>query len=363
MEPLTFAEILALLTRADYVRMADQPVNEAEMILASILPEIRKASYEAKRGSIKVIPTMAGETGNDSPYVPTGDLELDAWSQALAKFSAIGFISENAQIEFQQMRDQLLLRGTTDAAATYTRNFLINWMETWVREAFRQQNEYLRGQALGSGQLVLRGGIVDLGVPAENRKAFTGLSAFGGSESKFWQAIRWGDRQVGAVRARLLSWDTLDEIMDNNENSIAIVDEQVSGQGNVKRVRIRKLVNNGQAFSSDTRDSTTLVAYKGRGKIKLPDGTLQDVAYFPDKTLSFVGNNQTQQVAEDGTVTTREALGYTHVGPTVPGNGRPGVWMNGRVPEGRPYHVITEGEERVMTVIEEPKKLAIATTE
>lgn len=361
MNNITFQMILSELGRADYVRMANQPIDEAEFILASILPEERKASYEAKAGKITVIPTMAGETGNDSPYVPTGDLEINAWSQGLAKFTAIGTISENAQIEFQQMRDQILLAGNLEGANTYTRNFLLNWLETWIRGAFRQQNEYLRGQALSSGQLVLRGGIVDLGVPAENRRVLTGADLVNAGSSKFWETIRWGDRQVNGVRARICSWNTLDAILDNNINAISVVDEQVSGQGQVKIVRLRKLVNNSQAFSTDTRDSTTIVAYKGRGKLKNPAGGFIDTPYWPDGKLSFVGTNQTQQVAQDGTVTTREALGHTHVGPTVEGDGRPGVWLNARVPEGRPYHVISEGAERVMTVIEEPKKLAIAT--
>lgn len=354
MEPITFAGILAELNRADYVRMANQPINESEFVLASILPEVNKASYEAKRGSIRIIPTMAGETGNDSPYVPTGDIEIDAWSKGLAKFTANGVISENAQIEFQQMRDQLILAGNQGGAGTYTRNFLINWLETWIREAFRQQNEYLRGQALSSGRLVLRGGTIDLGVPDENRIT--------GTYADIWKVLRTGNKLVDSgVRARLTSWDTLDQIIDAGGNGMAIVDEQVSAQGNVRIVRLRKLVNNSANFSTDVRDSTTIVGYKGKGKIKNPEGGFIDAPYFPDGVISFVGNNQTQQVAQDGTVTTREALGHTHVGPTVEGDGQPGVWMNARVPDGRPYHVIAEGAERVMTVIEEPRKLVIAT--
>lgn len=354
MEPITFAGILAELSQVDYVRMANTPINESEFVLASILPEERKASYEAKRGSIRIIPTMAGETGNDSPYVPTGDLEIDAWSKGLAKFTANGVISENAQIEFQQMRDQLILAGNAGAAGTYTRNFLINWLETWIREAFRQQNEYLRGQALSSGRLTLRGGAIDLGVPDSNRIT--------GTYADVWSVLRQGNKLVeGGVRARLASWDTVDQIIDAGGTGMAVIDEQVSAQGNVRIVKVRKVVNNGGSFSADMRDSTTLVGYKGKGKIKDPDGGFIDVPYFPDGVISFIGNNTTQQVAEDGTVTTREALGHTHVGPTVEGNGRPGVWMNARVPDGRPYHVIAEGAERVMTVLEEPRKLAIAT--
>lgn len=353
METVTFQQILQELSRADYVRMANDPINEAEFILASILPEERRASYEAKRGSMRIIPTMAGETGNDSPYVPTGDLELDAWSQGLAKFTATGTISENQQIEFQQMRDQLRLLGNLDGANTYTRTFFLSWLETWIREAFRQQNEYLRGQALSSGQLVLRGGTVDLGVPAENKATYTA--------DQLWQAIRWGDRKVKAVRARVTDWDTLDALVDDPANKVSITAETVSAQGNVKIVALRRLVNNDANFSTDQRDATQIVAYKGEGRIKLPTGELVTVPYWPTGTLSFIGNNQRQQVAEDGVTSTREALGYTHVGPTVEGDGRPGVWMNGRVPDGRPYHVITEGAERVMTVLDEPKKLGIAT--
>jgi len=363
MNQVTFQMILAALTNADYIRMANEPISESEFILASILPEQRKATYEAKRGTIRLIPTMAGETGNDSPYVPTGDFELDTWSQGLAKFTATGTISENAQIEFQQMRDAMILAGNGAGAEAYGRNFLIAWLQTWAREGFRQQNEYLRGQALSSGQLTLRGGVIDLGVPAENRKAITGTNAFGGSTSKFWETIRWGDRQVNGVRARLTSFDMLDEILDNDANKIAVVSDDLSAQGNVRIVRLRRIVSTGDGLSKDVRDSTTITAYKGRGKIKNPAGGFIDVPYFPDKTLSFVGNNQVQQVAQDGTITSREGLGHTHVGPTVEGGGQPGVWMNARTPEGRPYHVVVEGAERVMTVLEEPRKLAIATTE
>lgn len=361
---LTFADILRQLRQADYVRMANQAINEAEFVLAALLPEELSASYTASHATIRAIPTMAGETGNDSPYVPTGELDITAAEHPLAKFTAIGVISENDQITYQRMRDSLTLNNGAGAANAYTQNFLLQTLERWITEAMRQRNEYLRGQALTTGQLVLRGGVIDLGVPEENRREFTGTQAFGGAESGFWQAVRWGDRQAGNnIRARLLSEDTLNAILDNPANQIAVTGDETSAQGNVRIVTVRKMVNNGATFSADVRDGTRLVAYRGRGKLRLPDETLLDLPYVPDGVISFIGSNTIETVAEDGTLSTREALGRTHIGPTVEGDGRPGVWMSAITPEDRPYHVVIRGAERVLPIIENPRKLAIATTE
>lgn len=360
---LTLQMILQQLSRADFFDLANAPVNEGDYLLASVLPEQRRGTYQTTVGRLKVITTMAGETGMDSPYAPLGGLEVGVDQKPTAKYTGQTVLGEEDQRHLQEMVNQIRLGNIAGNDTDFVRNFLLNWLRKVVAQSFTDRNEVLRGEVLTTGQLVLRGGTIDFGVPSDNKKAYTGNDAFGGSASKFWQAIREGNRIIGGVRARLMSFDTLDMILDNDANKIAVVNETRSPNGLVRTVQIRKLVNNGAQFSSDVRDSTTLIAYNRKALLKNAAGGFIEQQVVPDGVIATIGQNDVDTIDQNGTIIRRPGLGYTHIGPTIEGEGRPGVYLNAYTPQGRAWQAVAEGAENVMTPLQAPEKLLITTTE
>jgi hypothetical protein len=57
------------------------------------------------------------------------------------------------------------------------------------------------------------------------------------------------------------------------------------------------------------------------------------------------------------------ALGYTHIAPTVEGNGLPGRWADLGTPDERPWELRGRGVSNVLPVIENPDKLVVLHTE
>ncbi len=363
-DALTVQTILNTLTPQDYFDLANQPVSESEYVLASVLPEELRATYEAKSGSLKVLTTPAGETAMDSPYVPVGGLEIQGDSKPIAKWTATSLMTEQQQRDLQQMVTNIRAGVITSNALDYVRTFVVNWLTKVIAQSFADRHEVMRGEVLTTGQLVLRGGTITYSVPAGNfLTARTGTDGYGGSTSKFWADMRVADRKLRVVRARIMSMATLDMITDNPANNIVVTGQTLSPEGNVKIVQVRKAVNNGQGLSLDARDGYTLVGYGRTVKLPLADGTYADQQVMADGKISIIGSNTVLLTALDGTIVTRPALGRVHVGPTVEGNGRPGVWLNARTPTGRPYQAIAEGAANSLAIFDAPERLVVATTD
>lgn len=363
-DALTVQTILNTLTPQDYFDLANQPVSESEYVLASVLPDELRANYEAKTGSLKVITTPAGETGMDSPYVPVGGMELNAFSQPIAKWTATSLMTEQAQRELQQMVINIRAGVITGNGLDYVRTFVVNWLQKVIAQSFKDRHELMRGEVLTTGKLVLRGGTVDYGVPVLNFLApRTGLDGYGAGNSKFWQDMRVADTRLRAVRGRMMSMNTLHAIIDNPSNNVAVVAETISQEGNIKIVQVRKTVNNGQNFSQDVREGYTLIGYARVVKLRLPGGGYADQQVLADGKIAVVGTSTVQLTALDGTIVSRPGLGRIHVGPTVEGDGRPGVWLNARTDPGRPYQAIAEGAANSLPVIDAPERLVVLTTD
>lgn len=361
----TLTQILLTLGRADFFDLANAPVNEADYLLASILPEQRRGTYTATNGRVKVITTMAGETGMDSPYAPVGSMELTAEQKPIAKFTAFSVLGEKDQRDLVEMVNQIRLGNVPGNVQNYSRDFLLNWLRKVIAQSFTDRNEAMRGEALTTGQLVLRGGTVDLSVPNENKTSFTGADGFGGASSKFWSAIRAADRTVKGTRARIMNFDTLDMILDNTANNIVVTSDNTDSNGLIRRVGIRRLSSNSNAtgFSPDVRDSTVLIGYDRRVNIKNPAGGEITKLVIPDGKIIVAGQNTVDTLDQNGTIVQRPGLGETHIGPTVEGDGQPGIFLNSYTPQGRAWQVVAEGAENALTIFGAPEKLAIVTTE
>ena len=362
-DALTVQALLNTLTPDDYFDLANQPVPESEYALASILPEERRMSYEAKAGSLKVITTPAGETGMDSPYVPVGMIEINAFSKPIAKWTATNLMTEEQQRELQQMVINIRAGIISGNGLDYIRNFVVNWLRKVIAQAFSDRFELMRGETLTTGKLVLRGGTIDYQVPSANVFAKrVGEQAYGGTASMLWRDMRAADNILGSTRTRIMSMNTLNYLLDSTSNPLAVTSETVSSGGNIKIVSVRRLIGSQQTLSQDARDSFTLVGYRRQVAIKVGKSyAYQQV--LPDGKIAVIGANDVTLDMTDGTIVTRPGLGRLHVGPTVEGGGRPGLWLNSYTPQGRPMHAIAEGAANALTILDAPERLVILDTE
>ncbi len=362
-DALTVQAVLNTLTSDDYFDLANQPVPESEYALAAVLPQENRVSYEAKAGSLKVITTPAGETGMDSPYIPVGMIEINAFSKPIAKWTATNLMTEEQQRELQQMVINIRAGIISGNGLDYIRNFVVNWLRKVIAQAFSDRFELMRGETLTTGQLALRGGTVDYGVPAANRFARrTGAQAYGNSASMFWSDMRRAENILGSTRTRIMSMNTLNYMLDSTANPMAVTSETISAGGNIKIVTVRRLIGTQQTLSQDARDGFTLVGYRRQVAIKVGKGyAYQQV--MPDGKIAVIGANDVTLDMTDGSIVTRPGLGRLHVGPTVEGGGRPGVWLNAYTPQGRPMHAIAEGAANALTILDAPEKLVILDTE
>lgn len=358
-DALTVQTILNTMTPQDFFALANQPVPENEYVLASVLPDEARATYEAKSGSFKVITTPAGETGMDSPYVPVGGIELNAFSNPIAKWTATTLMTEEMQRELQQMVINIRAGVITGNGLDYIRNFIVNWLQKVIRQSFTDRYELMRAEVLTTGMLALRGGTVDYLLPAGNKFAKrTGNDAYGGSTSKLWTDMRAADAIVGNTRARIMSMNLLNRIMDSQADRVAVTSEVTSAGGNIKTVTIRRLIGANQTLSNDAREGYTLIGYRRTVTIKVGKGYAQQQV-IPDGKIAVIGSNDVMVTMTDGTVNTRPGLGRTHIGPTVEGDGRPGIWLNTYTPQGRPMHAVAEGASNGLIVLDAPERLVI----
>ncbi|GAA5513638.1 hypothetical protein Dcar01_02382 [Deinococcus carri] len=362
-DAFTVQAILSTMTSDDFFDLANQPVPESEYALAAILPEELRISYEAKSGGLKIITTPAGETGMDSPYIPVGAIEFRGESHPIAKWTATNVMPEQMQRELQQRIINIRAGVVTGNALEYIRNFVVNWLGKIIRQSFTDRHELMRGEALTTGRLVLRGGTIDLGVPAANKFAKrTGMDAYGAGTGTFWRDMRRAENILGSVRTRVMSMNTLNYLLDSQENPMAVTSEVISAGGNIKIVAVRRLIGSQQTLSQDARDTYTLVGYRRTVSIPVGDIYAQQQV-LPDGKIAVVGSNDVTIDMTNGTTETRPGLGRTHVGPTVEGGGRPGIWLNAYTPQGRAMNAIAEGAANSLTIFDAPEKLVILDSE
>lgn len=362
-DAFTVQAILATMKPGDFFALANQPVPESEYLLLSVLPDELSLSYDVKSGGMKIITTAAVETAMDSPYAPVGGIEFNAFQKPTAKWTATTLMTEEMQRRIQERITNIRAGVITGNTLEYIRNTVVNWLDKVIRQAVADAHELMRGEALTTGQLVLRGGTVDYEVPEANKFAKrTGGEAYAASGTTFWKDMRRAEGRLGSVRSRIMSMDTLNNLIDSQANPMAVISEQVTAGGNIKIVQVRRLIGSQQTLSQDARDGYTLVGYRRAVPIKVGKG-YANRQVLPDGKIAVIGSNDITLQSPDGTIQTRPGLGRTHIGPTVEGAGRPGVWMNAYTPENRPMHAIAEGAANSLTVFDAPERLVIMDTE
>lgn len=363
---VNFAAILATLGPDAAFRIANAARPPAEYLFASILPERNRTGYHVESGTMTIRATMAGLVGMDSPYPPGGAVESSTFSENTAKIANEIGLTEAMLRQIQELVASLSLTGgDTNAALVET---VFNFIDKVVVQPHLDTAEWLRGQALVTGvidwtfnqkRLQVNYGY-DTSHLLTNR---TGNDAYGGSASKFWDDVRTLRRLVKG-RARIIAHpDTIDVVRDNPVNSVVTVAENENG------ITLQKLVGANLAKSADVGDSVTLIPYGLEAEVLDPTDTSKTIQ-LPFMTLGKLlaigtGARTGFRVGQGSTddPNTDAELGFTHIAPTVEGQGRPGRWSNVFTPEHEPYTMRGRGVSNILPVIETPDRAAVASTD
>jgi hypothetical protein len=364
----SFVTALEELGGSAAFRIANAARPPADYLFNTILPEERVPSYNVDRGTLTVRSTMAPLVGMDSPYPPGGFIELDTFAEQTLKVGIEVGMPEAALRRLQNFLRELSLAGEGGTNETMVRE-AINFLEKVILQAHFDMFEWMRGQVLTTGALSFTQNKkeinVSYGVPGANlfaTRTTASTQAYGASGSVFWTDVRSARRILKRIRAIVCHPNTADEIIYNSANNILVT---AQGEGGFS---ITRHVGSIERPSPDARDSITLVTYDKEGEFLNPvTNTTEKVPFLAEGYVIVLGpNTDTGYRIGDGSTPDPDndlRLGYTHIGPTVEGGGRPGRWADLYVPQQEPWRLHGRGVTNGLPVIENPKKLVVLSTQ
>lgn len=369
---LNFTEVLRQLGADAAFRIINAARPPSDYVLAGILPEQPRATYDVKNGAMTIRTTMAGLVGADSPYPPSGAVEATTFNEQTAKIANQVTLPEMVQRELQYL---LATLGDNPQSTEAARNTVLNFVDKLLTQAHLDTMEYLRGQALSTFGLDWTFNKkrlqVDYGDPGGHLFAQrTGNNGYGGSTSKFWddhKAARTKLKQ--SVRLIVAHPNTVDMIVMNPVNNIIITSQDLA-TGTYGIVRnVQGTAGGVVQPSADQRERVQIIGYGLEGEVLDPANPGRTIAFpfVPEGVLIYVGDPVPSgfrvgmgSVAEN--INNQVAIGYTHIGPTVEGGGRLGRWADVYVPEREPWQVVGRAVTNGMPVIEDPTKLVVLNT-
>lgn len=369
---VTFSDVIREMGPDAVFRLMNGARPPSNYVLGTILPERTSDSYYVQSGTMTIRPTMAGLSGMDSPYAPVGRIDVSTFLEQTAKITSQIEFPERALRTLQSMIQRMNLGG--GGALRGLVQEVLNFSNAMVVAPHLDAMEFLRGQALSAGTLSwtynAKALTVDYGVPSGNKLANrTGTAAYGGTASSFWADLRAAQQLLRYdVQAILMHLDTLNVIVSNAANNIQITAQDFVSPG-VQRVSMRRMIaqNGTNTPSSDARDAVTVIAYGLEGEIVTPTDatTTTKVPFYPRGKISLIGRPMPSgyTVGAGSQLPEQGALGYTHLGPTVEGNGAPGRWARVYTPEGRPWTLVGQGVQNALPVVEWPELLVILSTD
>lgn len=374
---INFMAVLALLGPEFAFRVANAVRPTADYLFSRILPEILRTDYSISSGNMTIRPTMAGLVGMDSQYPPGGTVEASSFLENTAKLALQVPLNETVLRQMQQLFQAL---GGGAAGNEALAQELLNFTSKVIVQPQLDVAEWLRGQALSKGAIDWTfNGInleVDYEVPSVNKIAQrTGTAAYDQPDSVFWSDLAAARRKIrGGITWIIGSPETIESIIYNSANGGVIVAD--NGGVTVRTIGFRRLAVddtgtplNTQLFSNDARENIVLTSYGAEGEIldpANPANTLK-IPFMEKGILIVIGSSQNrgflvgQGATEDPNVVNR--LGYTHVGPTVEGGGRPGRWARVYTPEGTPWSINGQTAQNLLPVIESPEQIVLLRTE
>jgi hypothetical protein len=362
----SFAPVIASLGPDAAFRIINTARPPQDYVFEGFLPERQKPGYYVRGGSMTIRSTMAGLVGMDSPYPETGLMEVSTFLEQSAKIANKVTLTEQAQRDLQD----LMLRLGQDQQLEAMRTTVLNMVDKLITQAHLDTFEYLRGQCLTKGAIdwSMNGKRVqvDYGIPTANKFAQrTGTARYGGSASVFWADHLAALSILKRVRAIVGHPDTINQIISNPANNIVLTNQDALGGASfVRATDSTRLVQ-----SADARERLTIIPHSAEGEILDPanPGKSILVPFMSTGYLIYVGEPTPRGFevglgsAAEGPTTGLE-LGYTHIAPTVEGQGRMGRWGDVYTPQTEPWQVVARGVTNGLPVLEAYDRVVILST-
>ncbi|MDZ7658074.1 major capsid protein [Fodinibius sp.] len=369
---ITFSEALERLNREAQagnaaLEMARDARPSEDYVLQQILPERLEPTYKVESGNMIIRSTMAGAVGMDSDFPEGGVITASEFLQSTSKFGNAVTIPEKALRKIQQLQQSGSNIDMVQEA--------INFIDKLLIQPHMDTFEYLRGQILTTGKIDWKFNkkkiSVDYGIPSENKLSNrTGTSAYDGTDSKFWDDIYTMQKQQNYdVQEYLCHQDTMNTILANSANAIRIESKESYKYGSVYEIVKLGELENSTVASSDARDRIRIRTYIMEGELIDPtdkENTIKKPFLSAGKLVAIGSNDQRGYRVGQGSTEDPifdNALGYTHIGPTVEGNGQPGRYARAFTPEAKPMQLRGEGATNGLPVVEVPQKISIASTD
>jgi hypothetical protein len=343
----------------------------ANYVFSRILPPRDMPGFEVKSGRMTIRSTMAGMVGMDDNYPPTGIADMSDFSSATIKIANTASLSEEVRRQLLQLVQTLAFNGGDTAGAID--GTLLNFVDRILAQPHLDTQEWLAARAcMGEIDWTFnqKRVVVNYGIPAENIiPTATGAEGYGGASSTFWEDSRAARAAVKGLRLRMAHPDTIEMIVNNDANKVRILSMD-EATGNVTFGRV---VGTNESLSVDPRDRVQFIAYGAEAEVLDPSnpGKTLAIPFLPPGVILNFGRpapagfqvgagavGQGSNTDENAGV----ALGYTHIAPTMEGQGRIGRWGRVYIPENMPMQIVGDAVTNLLPVIETPEKIAIQRT-
>jgi len=362
-----FSQALAALPQGAAFQVANAARPPANYLFATLLPERNSYDYQAKSGSMTVRTTMAGLAAMDSPYAEGGLIEVSTFTEETAKIANRVRLPEAALRQLQNMVMHMMLNQQPTLETL--QNEALNFVDKLIVQAHLDTFEWLRGQALVAGAINWtfnkKALVVNYGIPAANLlTARAGNDVYSGSTSKWWEDVKLARKALKReIRAVVAHPDTIDDILYNSVNAIGQVTDN---NGVITIVRRAGGTDTNPNLDQNDMYRISLIPYGLEGEIMdlANPGQTVTVPFMPRGKVLFIGSDTRPRyiVGEGSTQKPEYGLGYTHLGPSVEGGGRPGRWADVYTPEQEPWALEGRGVSNGLPVLESPERLVISTT-
>lgn len=362
---IDFTNAIATLNKQNAIfRIINEARTPDKYAFAQILPEVNRPTFEIANGQFTVHSTMAGMSGMDSEYAKVGNTRLTTGKGQTIKLTASAKLTEETQRELLYLL--MNIQSTSGNTSQQMIQEVTNFYNKLIVQGHLDAAEWLRGRAIANGMIDWQYNgskvRVDYNIPATNKlTARTGTSAYGGTASKFWEDVWAIQAALGYdVKTILIHPELFQKAMAQSVNNLMVA----NGDNGV--LTIRRYVNANGVLSSDNRDTVMIQLYGAEGEIVATDGTVAKVPFMPKNKMVGIGNgggNSPYLVGAGSTPPVADALGYTHLAPTIEGGGAMGRWGRTYVPQERPWELIAEGVANLLPVIDRPEQIVIATSE
>lgn len=354
----SFNEALRTLGRDAGFRIINQQRPSSEYLFNTLLPEVNKTSYYAEDSFMVIRTTMAGLVGMSSPYPPGGIIQASTFLEKSAKIAQQVSMEEEA---LRQLQEILRQRGLGGAATNeFLVNEALNFYDKLIVQAQMDTAEWLRGRALIDGAINWTFNKKNLNVDYQVPSGYVGTTRTGNdaytadhADNKFWVDHRAALLKLKYnVRAIIARTDSILSLIANQDR----LKLDITQNNNVFTFRRYRARSDKEVFSGDPQDNMTVIGYDREGEVIDPDDTSQTIVvpFMDNDKLLYVANNRASgyRVGEGSTPDpVRDlALGYTHIAPTVEGNGRPGRWGDIYTPQEEPWAIVARGATNLLPV-------------